>query len=147
MNAPITVDRITGELKKKGVRPSYQRLRVLEYLRQHPGHPTAEEIYEALSPEIPTLSRTTIYNTLHMFANHGLVHCLSLDGVETRYDIMLENHGHFKCDQCGSITNFQLEIDQIPVKGLKDHQIRQKNVIFNGLCPECIKKNIIIKGE
>ena len=147
MNALYDVDQISRELKKKEVRPSYQRIKVLEYLYQHKGHPNAEEIFEALSPEIPTLSRTTIYNTLHTFAGHGLVNCLSIDGFETRYDIMLENHGHFKCDQCGSITNFQLDVDHIPVKGLKEHQIRQKNVIFNGLCPECIKKNPIIKGE
>jgi len=147
MLEPMTVAQLTEILKKKGVHPSYQRLKVLEYLHQKPGHPTVDEIYEALFPEIPTLSRTTIYNTLHSFASHGLVHCLNLGGVETRYDIMLENHGHFKCDQCGSITNFQLDVDHIPVKGLKEHQIRQKNVIFNGLCPECIKKYPIIKGE
>jgi len=147
MHETITIAQLTEKLTKNAVRSSYQRLKVLDYLHQHPGHPTVDEIYEALSPEIPTLSRTTIYNTLHTFASHGLVHCLSLDGVETRYDIMLENHGHFKCDQCGSITNFQLDVDHIPVKGLKEHKIRQKNVVFNGLCPECIRKNPIIKGE
>jgi len=99
-------DQAATLLKQKGVRPSYQRLRVLQYLHEHIGHPTAEDIFTALSVDIPTLSRTTIYNTLHTFASYGLVNCLTLDGVETRYDVVLQKHGHFKCHRCGTIYNF-----------------------------------------
>jgi Fe2+ or Zn2+ uptake regulation protein len=120
---------------------------VLEYLQQHKGHPNAEEIYEALAPEIPTLSRTTIYNTLHTFASHGLVNCLSIDGVEIRYDSMLESHGHFKCSACGSIYNFQADPDSIPTPGLEGFRIEHRNIVFTGICPDCIQNNISEKGE
>ena len=140
MDAVNKVDQITRELKNKGVRPSFQRIRVLEYLHQHNGHPNAEVIYEALLPEIPTLSRTTIYNTLHTFASSGLVNCLSIDGVETRYDAVLEKHGHFKCRQCGMIYNFKTDPDRIETLGLEKFSIENKNIIFTGICPDCIQK-------
>lgn len=147
MDSPISMDEMAYFLKSKGVRPSYQRIRVLEYLHQHMGHPNAEEIFEALSPEIPTLSRTTIYNTLHTFTSHGLVNCLSIDGVETRYDSMLESHGHFKCSACGSIYNFQADPDSIPTPGLEGFRIEHRNIVFTGICPDCIQNNISEKGE
>lgn len=147
MDTPLNAEHFSQLLREKGLRPSYQRVRVLEFLNLNLHHPTAEDIYTALSPEIPSLSRTTIYNTLHAFAEYGLVNCLSIDGVETRYDIMLERHGHFKCEQCGRLTNFQVDADQLEVKGLERFKIRHKNVVFCGLCPQCINNNNQFKGE
>ena len=139
-------DQAATLLKQKGVRPSYQRLRVLQYLHEHIGHPTAEEIFTALSVDIPTLSRTTIYNTLHTFVSYGLVNCLTLDGVETRYDVVLQKHGHFKCHRCGTIFNFMMDVDRIETSGLEGFVIENKNIIFTGICPDCSLKKTK-KGE
>lgn len=135
-----TLDQLTQDMEAKGVRPSIQRLKVLEYLHRHPCHPTAEEVFEALLPEIPTLSRTTVYNTLHAFTKSGLVNCLNVDGVETRYDAMLEDHGHFRCNQCGKVTNFSADVDSITTRELENYKIEHKNIIFTGICPECSLK-------
>ena len=59
-------------LKKSGVKPSLQRIAILDYLLSHATHPAVDEIYETLVKDIPTLSRTTVYNTLHLFAENGL---------------------------------------------------------------------------
>lgn len=133
-----SVEALTNELKKRGVRPSYQRIRVLGYLHQLKEHPTADEVYQALVPEIPTLSKTTVYNTLHAFVDAGLVREINIDELELRYDVMLSSHGHFKCDACGKITNFGIDIDSIPTMGLKEFQVKQKKVYFTGLCPNCV---------
>lgn len=138
MNSSIAS--LTETLKQKRIRPSYQRLKVLEYLHEIQGHPTVEEIFGALTPEIPTLSKATIYNTLHTFVDAGLVRVISIDDAEMRYDIILSNHGHFKCDACGSIFNFAIDIDHFPIDGLKQFQIHEKNVFFKGLCPNCAVK-------
>lgn len=61
------------ELKTKNIGLSYQRLKVLEYLIQNRCHPTVEQIYFDLCKEIPTLSKTTIYNTLRVLEEAGLV--------------------------------------------------------------------------
>jgi Fur family peroxide stress response transcriptional regulator len=99
-----------------------------------------DEIYKSLSPDIPSLSKTTVYNILHTFVEAGLVRIVSVDRVETRFDIMLSNHGHFKCDACGAITDFTIDVESIPFSDLSHFKIKEKNVYFNGLCPNCAKQ-------
>jgi Fur family transcriptional regulator, peroxide stress response regulator len=134
----FTDKRLKQELINVGIRPSYHRLCVLEYLQQNINHPTVEEIFASLSQQIPTLSRMTIYNTLHRFAEAGLINVISIDGIEQRYDIQLHPHGHFKCDNCGKITNFAINIDALVTGDLQQFQIKSRNVYFNGLCPVCL---------
>lgn len=134
----ITVEFLTDELKKKDIRPSYQRIKVLECLHRKNAHPTVDEIFRTLAPEIPSLSKATIYNTLHLFVETGLVRIVSMDETENRYDIILSNHGHFKCEACGTIFNFQIDIEKLAITGLNQFEIKEKNVYFNGLCPNCI---------
>jgi Fe2+ or Zn2+ uptake regulation protein len=136
----LPIDFLTNILKNRGIRPSYQRIKVLEYLYRKGGHPTVDEIFCKLSPEIPSLSKVTIYNTLHTFVDAGLVRVVDIDETEMRYDVTLSNHGHFLCDACGMIFNFDIDIDQIPVQGLSKFLIRQKNVFFKGLCPNCVNQ-------
>jgi len=145
MNDSIEI--LTGQLKSKGIRPSYQRVKVLEYISQIGGHPTVDEIFRALSGSIPSLSKVTIYNTLRAFVETGLLRVVDIDGTEKRYDITLANHGHFQCETCGKIYNFQVNIDQIPVDGLSQFEITQKNVYFKGICPNCRKQPQTKKKE
>ncbi len=136
----FTIEFLTNQLKSKGIRPSYQRIKVLEYLFQKGGHPTVEEIFCALSPVIPSLSKVTIYNTLHTFLEAGLVRVVEIDDAQMRYDITVEDHGHFQCVACGTIYNFPVNIDPVYIEGLNQFKITQKNVYFKGLCPNCIEQ-------
>ena len=70
-------------LSEAGVRPSVQRVAVYSYLCEHPVHPTVETLYASLSPEYPTLSKTTIYNTLKLFEEKKLVHSLKIEDDKT----------------------------------------------------------------
>ncbi len=134
----IDISQLKTELKNKGIRPSVQRLKILEYLHDHfRVHPTAEQIYESLSPEVPTLSRATVYNTLHSFVQTGLINSLSIDGLETHYDMALEPHGHFKCVRCGKITNFPIHLDSRNPSELENYRVEHKDVIYTGICPDC----------
>ena len=134
----VSIEFLSDHLKRKGVRPSYQRIKVLEYLRQNGGHPTVDEIYRALRPAIPSLSKVTIYNTLRTFVEVGLLQAVEIDESEKRYDIAVNTHGHFQCEACGAIYDFQVAIDQVPVEGLSHFKITQKKVYFKGLCPDCL---------
>jgi Fe2+ or Zn2+ uptake regulation protein len=133
------LDFLKKELLEKGVRPSIQRIKVLEYLHQVQGHPNVDEIFASLSPHFPSLSKATIYNTLNAFARAGLIRTLSMDGLEKRFDLITHDHGHFKCDHCGEIFNFKIEIASVPIEGLSEFRITEKNVYFYGLCPNCQK--------
>jgi len=139
----VSIEFLTEQLKSKDIRPSYQRIKVLEYMYRTGGHPTVDEIFRALSADIPSLSKGTIYNSLHTFVDVGLVQVIDIDETEKRYDITLTSHGHFQCNACGTIYNFQADIDQIPLDGLNRFKITQKNIYFRGLCPNCLDKSKI----
>ncbi len=124
-------------LKKKGIRPTYQRIKILQFLMRKDSHPTADEIFQHLTLQIPTLSRATIYNTLHLLTEVALVRALSFNDMETRYDATIAQHGHFKCGRCGRIFNFTVDIDEIPFNKLDKFVITQKDVYFKGYCPNC----------
>ena len=68
------------------IKPSVQRLAVMEYLSAHHTHPTADEIYNALVGQIPTLSKTTVYNTLRLFVRQGAATMLTIDGHNACFD-------------------------------------------------------------
>ena len=130
---------LTEYLLKNNIRPSFQRIKVLEYLVNHNNHPTADEIYRNVVTEIPTLSKTTVYSTLTLFLESKIVRGLYIEENEIRYDAILFNHGHFKCKQCGEIYDFVVEIDDFNSEGLENFQIHEKGVYFKGICPKCIK--------
>ena len=134
-----SLDFLTQQLKSKGIRPSYQRIKILEYLFRKEGHPTVDEIFRALSADVPPPSKVTIYNTLHSFVAAGLARLVDIDEAEMHYDLTLTNHGHFLCEECGGIYDFEVNIDRVPIEGLSRFEITQKNVYFKGLCPNCFK--------
>lgn len=131
---------LAKELKKKNIRLSHQRLKVLEYMIENKNHPTVDRIYTDLHKEIPTLSKTTIYNTLNALSEAGIVKALNISDNETKYDIVSEEHGHFKCDICGDIYDFPIKLDEFTSNDLKGFQIRDKDVYLKGICPSCSKQ-------
>lgn len=126
------------ELKVKNIHLSHQRLKVLEYLSENRIHPTVDQIFTDLQKDISTLSKTTVYNTMRVLAESGLVRVITIDDNETRYDVVTKNHGHFKCESCGTIYDFSIDIDSLACKGLNDFQINDKNVYFKGICQRCL---------
>ncbi|WMJ78868.1 MULTISPECIES: Fur family transcriptional regulator [unclassified Sedimentibacter] len=129
---------LLNELKDNKIRLSHQRLKILEYLTQNHNHPTADQIYNGLHDEVPTLSKTTVYNTLNSLTEAGIVRVITIEDNETRYDITTGNHGHFKCESCGNIYDFNIDIDSLESNELKGFKIDNKNVYFKGLCPQCL---------
>lgn len=135
-----TFEELSKKLKSKNIRLSHQRLKVLEYIANNRCHPTVEQIYSELHKEIPSLSKTTVYNTLNTLVKSGLVKLITIEDNETRYDIVTDNHGHFKCESCGSIYDFEINIDSFNTRDLNGFKINDKDVYFKGICPKCAKK-------
>ena len=129
---------LSAELKNRKVRPSYQRIKVLEYLNKNQCHPTVDQIFKDLQSEIPTLSKSTIYNTLNLFLKSGLIRVINIEDNETRYDIITKNHGHFKCESCGKIFNFSIDFNSFKTEELSGFKIIDKNLYFKGICPKCL---------
>ena len=124
-----------------GIKPSLQRLAVMKYLMQYHTHPTVDEIYAALHSSIPTLSKTTIYNTLSLFLEEGVIQAVSIDTKNIRYDIDIHPHAHFKCKKCHSIIDVPVpklcdEIFSISEE-FKDLEIQDVEVALKGICKKC----------
>ena len=126
------------ELKRKNIHLSYQRSKILEYLTQKQDHPTADQIFIDLQQNISTLSKTTVYNTLRILVDAGLVRVITIEDNEARYDIFTENHGHFKCESCGTIYNFSVDMDSLTSGDLNNFKINDRNVYFKGICSKCL---------
>lgn len=89
------------------IKPSVQRIAIMQYLMEYPVHPSADDIYTALSPSMPTLSKTTVYNTLKLFSEQGAAQMLTIDEKNTNFDADTSLHSHFLCKCCGHIYDLQ----------------------------------------
>lgn len=131
--------RILEMIHRHGVRPSAQRIAVLSYVANTDSHPTADEIYAGVSRLFPSMSRTTVYNSLHVLVDAGLVKELDIESGNRHYDLAPQpQHGHFICRLCGRI------IDMAYPPALADSTadgslIESIDVCFKGVCPECNK--------
>ncbi len=144
---PPTLGRLKAILQERNINLSYQRLKVLEYLSSHDTHPTTDQIYNELHGEIPTLSKSTVYNTLKVLVEAGVVRELIIENNEARYDIITDFHGHFKCERCGCIHNFSIRLDDLAYKGLGSYLIKQRDVYFKGVCPDCLENKTTSQEE
>lgn len=136
------VEKLTDELNKKGLRPSHQRVKILDYLANHPCHPTAEKILSEMKKELPTLSKSTVYKTLNTFVEAQMLREITIEDNEVRYDYNLMDHGHFKCEQCSSVHDFNIDFSILRHDELNGFKIHDKNVYFKGVCKSCLT-NII----
>ena len=130
---------MSNKLKKNKIRLSHQRLKALEYLSKNHGHPTVDQIYNDLRKEVPTLSKTTVYNALTVLCEARLVRVITIEDNETRYELITKSHGHFKCVLCGAIYDFNINIDSFATEDLDNFKITDKDVYFKGVCPRCLE--------
>jgi len=132
---------LKSKLLQKGIKPSLIRLKVYEYLVNHKTHPTADEIYNSLLLEIPTLSKTSVYNTLSLFVEKGLVQIITIEENIVRFDADTSVHGHFQCKSCGKIYDFLVKPDSIQSSLSSEFVVDEIYVYYKGTCPYCKNKN------
>lgn len=127
-------------LQSKGVKPSFQRARIYDRLLARRNHPTVEEIHQDLIRDIPTLSKTTVYNTLKLFHEKNILQLIVIEENENRYDADIAIHGHFRCEKCRKIFDIPLDISQMQTEGLHKFLVKENHIYFKGLCDKCQAK-------
>ena len=135
----LSANSIAERLANNHIKPSYSRIKILAYIINQRSHPTVEEIYNELLIELPTLSKTTVYNTLNVLMEAKLIRLITIEENETRYDADLSEHGHFKCERCGHIYDFCISLENNAVEGLNGFLIDDINVYFKGVCQSCLE--------
>lgn len=129
-------------LQRHEVKPSVQRLAVMDFLLKNPVHPTVESIYEALSADMPTLSKTTVYNTLRLLVEKGAVRMLTIDERSTCFDAEMSPHSHFLCTECGRVYDvFSLSACQDCLHSVDGHDVSEVHTYYRGVCRECKKRS------
>lgn len=121
------------------VKPSVQRLAIMDYLLTHRTHPSIEEIYLALCDDIPTLSKTTVYNTLKLFVEHGAAQMLTIDEHNVCFDGDLSLHAHFLCKSCNKIFDLPAPKEDELITKMQNEgfQVEATHYYYRGICPSC----------
>lgn len=130
---------ILERLQAHNIKPSVQRIAIMKYLMEHRTHPTVEEIFTALSPQMPTLSKTTVYNTLKLMSEQGAAQMLTIDEHNTCYDADTSLHAHFLCRQCGKVYDLPLSERSMKhqVKESEGHEVQEIHCYYRGICKSC----------
>lgn len=144
-----TLNAALAKLREQHVRITPQRKLILDYLMTHENHPPVEEIYKELAPKMASLSLATVYNTLNLFVELGIVIEIPNENGGVRYDFFGQPHYHAICENCGKVTDiYDPNLPQI-ASMLENTAQKQSGYDFNschielyGLCPECQAKGI-----
>lgn len=131
------------------IKPSMQRIAIMEYLMEHRTHPSADDIYSGLSPTMPTLSKTTVYNTLKLFSEQGAALMLTIDEKNVHFDGDTSPHAHFLCRRCGHIYDLH---HPSPVKAVENlemdgHWVSEVHCYYKGTCKNCLKTDQEIRND
>lgn len=106
---------------------------MVEHVLKNRKHPTAEEVLEEARRQCPTVSRATVYNTLNLLVDKGLLKTQLLKEGTVVFDPNVNNHHHFIDEETGDI--YDIPWDQLEVKGkgkLKGFKVREYQVIMRG---------------
>ena len=125
-------------LKEKSIKITPQRLEILMYLDNNRNHPTADQIYVNLKDKNPSLSKTTVYNSLEILNKNNIIQAISITGSETRYDFKNDMHHHFICKKCGSIIDIDIACPNIKKTIDEGYKIQEVHGYFKGICKKCM---------
>ncbi|MCQ2293154.1 MAG: transcriptional repressor [Bacteroidaceae bacterium] len=134
----------TEKLRRCGINVTRQRVCIMQYLMTHHVHPNADDIYSALAPQHPSLSRTTVYNTVRMLAAHGAVTLLSIDDHNINIDENTLPHAHLHCTRCGHIVDIPLQgistLQASHAFTIGKHLVQEVHQYYKGVCQQCLEE-------
>ncbi|MBB5022352.1 transcriptional repressor [Desulfurispira natronophila] len=138
------VEYFSTVVRDAGVKVTHQRLEIFREIVTHSGHPDVETIHQGVRQRIPTVSLDTVYRTLWMLLDLGLIATLGSPRERTRFDANTRPHHHFICKRCGIARDFySVECDQItiPPEVHTMGSVEKTQVEIQGVCHQCNKVN------
>jgi Fur family iron response transcriptional regulator len=120
-------------LTEHGIQPSAQRVAVADYVLYTTDHPSADQVWAEVKRSFPMLSRATVYNTLNLFTEKGLLRELVLAEGKVVFDPKLDPHHHFLDDETGEIVDVPWSaLDVRRVHNLNGFDVREYQVVMRG---------------
>ena len=134
------------DLKRAGLKMTAQRIAIVKQFATDESHPTAQDLFERLRRDFPTMSFATVYNTLDALASAGLSGALRLGGA-ARFDPNVTAHHHAVCDRCGAVRDVPAETlapSSATVRRVRKSaagfSVRSVERVYRGLCAKCAAK-------
>ena len=125
-------------------RNTKQKTLVLETVREHTDHPTAEDIYLDVRARDPHVSKGTVYRNLKELSRTGEVNHIKVPGAD-RYDLRTDFHYHIMCVHCLRVTDvpvgYESALDCEAGKAT-GYSVYRHRTVFEGVCPECLERGL-----
>jgi Fe2+ or Zn2+ uptake regulation protein len=134
------MENLVQRLRDHGIAVTPQRLAVMATLEKRWDHPSAEHIYREVRRQLPSISFNTVYKTLEVLCQKGMVAKVNPLHEMARYDSKTELHAHLICQQCHHIVDLDWEADAFPLLALAERhgfQLDYPSLTIWGLCPRC----------
>jgi Fur family transcriptional regulator, ferric uptake regulator len=143
--SPSEIEKLKTNLKEKGYKLTPQRRAIVDIIIQNAGsHLTTEELYDLVKTECPEIGLATVYRTVQLLEELGVVSKLDLNDGCYRYELVREDenhqHHHLICSQCGNVIEVQgdlLEVLEHEIESKYDFKIKNHSVKFYGICSGC----------
>lgn len=144
----IDMNALKEDLKKKGYKLTPQRRSIVDTIIVNEGkHLTAEEIYDEVKKSCPEIGLATVYRTILLLEELGIISRLDLNDGCSRYEMVHSNethrHHHLICNICHSVSEVQDDLlDDLEANIQKDYKFKilDHSVKFYGICGECQEK-------
>lgn len=127
------LDLIEARVRDSGHAWTAPRRAVARFLCSTTAHPTAHDVLAAVAGEDPASSRATVYNTLTLLEQLGLIRAVRMVPGEVRYDANVGPHHHMVCLRCGSVE----DVEGSGVRVLLHGREARAEVRFDGVCERC----------
>ncbi|WP_244154288.1 Fur family transcriptional regulator [Desulfospira joergensenii] len=126
--------------KNAGIKLTHQRMEIFKEVAGSKAHPDAESVFRGVHERMPTLSQDTVYRTLWLLKDLGLITTVGVSRERTRFDGNIHPHHHFVCSRCGSTYDFHSrELDELNLPDqIKDMgRADDFQVTVKGVCKDC----------
>jgi len=133
--------KLIKQLRDRGLRATAQRLAIIDALREDKTHPSAEQLYEKLKSQHPTISLSTVYKTLQVLVEFGILQTIDTGCGRQRFDGDASPHHHAVCRRCHRVFDIPAEACPIPLANrdlLPNFHIESAQLYFSGLCQKCM---------
>ena len=144
------LEHLRAVAKDAGLKLTHQRLEIFRELAATEEHPDAETLFRAVQQRMPTVSLDTVYRTLWMLHDLGLVTTLGPRGDGVRFDANLDRHHHYCCVHCGLVRDFESdELDGLRVPDFVKRlgSVVDSHVEVRGLCATCQRNQETSKNQ
>lgn len=121
-------------------RNTVQKELVLSAVLNLHGHVTAEDVYNYIKKDHPTVGRGTVYRNLNILSSDKQIRRVEIPNGPDRYDFTLKDHYHVRCVRCGCVEDADIEVFPDLVSKVGDShgfKVFSYDILFNGLCSRC----------